>query len=193
MLWLLIAYAFAATRNLGTLTRQLGLTTRPTLGGGAFAWVALAMGAASLYFTPGEPALSEQTATHSREGTAAWSAFVIYMSVCTPFAEEIVMRGILYSAFRSSLGVPISIFLVVVVQASFHWSILSKDLINSILLIAGGIILCLLRDRTASLWNCVLFHGIYNASVSSEWPLCIISMGIVLPQCKWQSPSLSSQ
>ncbi len=75
MLWLLIAYAFAATRNLGTLTRQLGLTTRPTLGGGAFAWVALAMGAASLYFTPGEPALSEQTATHSREGTAAWSRF----------------------------------------------------------------------------------------------------------------------
>ena len=91
------------------------------------------------------------------------------------------MRGFAYSAFRGSYNPILSTLIVVVVYVGyFHWGLISRDLTALLSLSAGSIALCIIRERTLSTWNCVLFHVAYNATVMRQWVICFVGMGLVL-------------
>ena len=92
------------------------------------------------------------------------------------------MRGFLYRAFRGSYGILLSVLSSFCIVTYFHWGLLSNPLVF-VCLTAGAILLCTIREWTGSLWNCILFHAVYNASVTLDWPWYVLGMFILLPFC----------
>lgn len=86
-----------------------------------------------------------------------------------PLFEEITMRGFLYRAFRERYGVSFSIFTIVVVAAITHLGVTTKSLSISLLLTVLQVILCLFLEMTRNLWNCIICHVLYNATLISAW------------------------
>ena len=111
-----------------------------------------------------------------------WWSYVAYLVALAPFFEETVIRGFLYRAFRGSYGVAPSILSVLVPVAYFHWGLLSRPL-SFICIVAGAVCLCMIRERTASLWNCVLFHAAYNATVTLRWWFPVFGLLALFPLC----------
>jgi hypothetical protein len=90
--------------------------------------------------------------------------FYLAPALMAPFYEEICMRGFLYSAFRRSYPVWLSMTLLLCVTVLTH----SSQVFRSAVAFAGigGITLfqCYLRERTGSLWSCILCHFVFNLS-----------------------------
>jgi uncharacterized protein len=111
-----------------------------------------------------------------------WWSYAICIVLLTPFYEETVMRGFLYRAFRGSYGVLASAAFVLLVVAYFHWGLLSRPLSFACIAL-GSLLLCGIREWTGSLWNCILFHAAYNATVTLRWPFYVFGLLAVLPLC----------
>ncbi len=83
-----------------------------------------------------------------------------------PFVEEVVYRGILYSAFQRSVGIPLAVlittFLFALVHVPQYWG--SPGTIFLICLLS--LILTLIRVRTGNLLPCIALHTIFNGSQS---------------------------
>jgi membrane protease YdiL (CAAX protease family) len=136
-----------------------------------------------LYFvTKGWEPQNTSAARLRSSGGGLWFSYLISTLVIAPFYEETVMRGFLYRAFRSSYTVPASAFCVVLVVGYFHWGLLAQPLFFADLVVGAGV-LCLIRERTGSTWNCTLFHAAHNASASVRWPFYLGGMLLVLPLC----------
>lgn len=79
-----------------------------------------------------------------------------------PFVEEVVYRGILYSAFQRSIGVWGAVASVTILFASVHflqyWGSPGTILLITIL----SFILTLVRVKTDSLLPCFILHTIFN-------------------------------
>jgi len=79
-----------------------------------------------------------------------------------PFVEEVVYRGVLYSAFQRSLGVPIAFllttFLFAVVHVPQYWPSFSTIFLLTVL----SLILTTIRVKTNNLLPCIIFHTIFN-------------------------------
>lgn len=86
----------------------------------------------------------------------------IVATVTAPFVEELVYRGILYSAFQRAIGVPMAFVLVTLLFALVHvpqyWPSTSTILLLTLL----SMILTAIRVRTGNLLPCVIFHTIFN-------------------------------
>lgn len=79
-----------------------------------------------------------------------------------PFVEELVYRGVLYSALQKSFGVPIGVFLVTVLFAAVHVWQYYPSFSTIFLICLISLILTLLRYRTGNLLPCILLHTIFN-------------------------------
>lgn len=88
-----------------------------------------------------------------------------------PVFEEIIMRGFLYRAFRKSYGISLSIFIVVLVSTLTHRSVMIVSVWVFLFLTALHIILCLILEKTCNLWNCIICHITYNATLACAWLL----------------------
>jgi uncharacterized protein len=79
-----------------------------------------------------------------------------------PFVEEVVYRGILYSAFQRAMGVPAAIGLVTVLFAVVHvpqyWPSYSTMLLLTLL----SLMLTGLRAWSGNLLPCVVLHTLFN-------------------------------
>jgi hypothetical protein len=89
--------------------------------------------------------------------------FVAFMATFTaPLVEEVIYRGLLYSAIQRSLGVGSAVVIVTALFAGVHfwqyWG--SPGTIVSICLLS--LIITLIRVRTDNLLPCVVFHTIFN-------------------------------
>jgi membrane protease YdiL (CAAX protease family) len=88
-----------------------------------------------------------------------------------PIVEEVVYRGILYSALQRTFGVTMAVILVTFLFAFVHvfqyWP--SYSTISLITLLS--LILTLIRVRTGNLLPCIIFHFLFNG---------IQSLGLVL-------------
>lgn len=82
-----------------------------------------------------------------------------------PIVEEIVIRGFLYRAFRRSYHVIFSISAIVVVAMVIHWNVIASSIWVLFLLAGLQVILCVLLERTHNLWNCIVCHVAYNATL----------------------------
>jgi membrane protease YdiL (CAAX protease family) len=86
-----------------------------------------------------------------------------------PIFEEIIMRGFLYRAFRKRYGVSFSIFIIVLAGTFTHLNAVTLSVWVLLLLTALQIILCLILEKTGNLWNCIMCHFAYNATLACAW------------------------
>lgn len=89
---------------------------------------------------------------------------VAFMATFTaPLAEEVVYRGILYSALQKTVGVNGAIGLVTILFALVHLPQYYPSFSTMLFLTLLSLILTLVRVRTGNLLPCVILHTIFNA------------------------------
>jgi membrane protease YdiL (CAAX protease family) len=79
-----------------------------------------------------------------------------------PIVEEVVYRGVLYSALQKSFGVPTGIFFVTVLFAAVHVWQYYPSFSTIFLICLISLILTWLRYRTGNLLPCIVLHTIFN-------------------------------
>ena len=89
---------------------------------------------------------------------------VAFMATFTaPLVEEVVYRGILYSAFQRTLGVWPAVATVTFLFALVHLPQYYPSHSTMFLLLLLSLILTLVRVRTDNLFPCIVLHTIFNA------------------------------
>ncbi len=83
-----------------------------------------------------------------------------------PLVEEVVYRGILYSALQRSFGVPVGVLLVTLLFALVHVPQYYPSYSTIFLICLLSLILTLVRVRTANLLPCIVLHTIFNGAQS---------------------------
>ena len=117
--------------------------------------------------------------------------------VIAPIAEEFFFRGFLYGALRTRLRWLPAALVGGLIFGSLH---VFTGLEAVPLLIALGVILCLLYERTQSLYPCIAFHALNNALAyggqTDAAPELAIGLGgamllacAVVPRVAWRTPS----
>jgi membrane protease YdiL (CAAX protease family) len=98
-----------------------------------------------------------------RSSRAAMLAVAFVASVTAPLVEEVVFRGVLYSALRRLAGSAGAVVFVVLIFAVIHvpqyWP--SYGVIATILLLST--VLTLIRARTGQLLPCFIVHLVFNS------------------------------
>lgn len=79
------------------------------------------------------------------------------------------MRGFLYRAFRDRYGIAFSMLTVAMAATISHVGVATASLTIFFLLTVLQVILCLLLETTRNLWNCILCHVLYNATLIGAW------------------------
>jgi membrane protease YdiL (CAAX protease family) len=90
-------------------------------------------------------------------------SFGIVAVLLAPFFEEPAMRGFLFKAFRNSYSLALSICLTTAVSLIFHFGKICHSFNALIIISLLNIILCVIRERTRSLWNCIACHLAFNS------------------------------
>jgi hypothetical protein len=79
-----------------------------------------------------------------------------------PLVEEVVYRGILYSAFQKTFSVPWAIVAVTLMFAAVHFVQYWGSPGTIILICVLSLILTMIRVKTDSLLPCIIMHTIFN-------------------------------
>lgn len=158
---LAVAWFVATKNNKFSLKDTLGLSS------GGFRWwyypVILisffAVAGAVSYFIPeGDNDLLRIL----RSSRMAVFAIVILATFTAPLVEEVVYRGILYSAFQRRVGVTGAIVIVTFMFAAVHvpqyWGSPGTILLICLL----SLVLTLIRVKTDNLLPCIIMHTIFN-------------------------------
>ena len=88
---------------------------------------------------------------------------VAFMATFTaPFVEEVVYRGIMYSALQRSVGVGLAILIVTTMFTLVHVPQYFESPATLFLLLVLSLILTTLRVVTDNLWPCVVLHTLFN-------------------------------
>jgi len=79
-----------------------------------------------------------------------------------PIVEEVVYRGVLYSAFQRSVGVPAAFCLVTLLFALVHVPQYYPSYSTIFLLILLSVSLTALRVKSKNLLPCIILHTLFN-------------------------------
>ncbi|REJ78170.1 MAG: CPBP family intramembrane metalloprotease [Acidobacteria bacterium] len=79
-----------------------------------------------------------------------------------PIVEEVIYRGVLYSAFQRTFGVPVAIAAVTVIFATVHVAQYYPDGATILSIVLLSLVLTLIRALTGNLLPCVVFHFVFN-------------------------------
>jgi membrane protease YdiL (CAAX protease family) len=127
---------------------------------GGLAVALLLLGAGIIKLT-GNPPTELDRLIESSRATALATAFLATFTA--PFVEEVVYRGVLYSALRRAAGTAWAVAIVVVVFTGIHvlqyWG--SVGVIGTILLLS--FVLTMIRAYTGRLLPCFVVHLVFNA------------------------------
>ena len=89
--------------------------------------------------------------------------FVAFMATFTaPLVEEVIYRGILYSAIQRSAGIGWAVLIVTALFAGVHFWQYWGSPGTIILICLLSLILTLIRVRTNNLLPCIILHTIFN-------------------------------
>lgn len=92
---------------------------------------------------------------------------VAFMATFTaPLVEEVVYRGILYSAFQRTFGVILAIVFVTAIFALIHFPQYMGSPATLIMITLLSLSLTLVRVKTGSLLPCIILHTAINGSQS---------------------------
>jgi len=75
------------------------------------------------------------------------------------------MRGFLFRAFRNTYGFLFATVLILVLTGLGH-DIISKSLAGFALIMSVNLALCFIREKSNSLWDCILCHLAYNSTLN---------------------------
>ena len=116
--------------------------------------------------------------------SSRWAVFLVaFMATFTaPLVEEVIYRGILYSAFQRTFGVAAGIVVVTLLFALVHVPQYYPSYSTIFLLLLLSRILTLVRARTGNLLPCIVLHTIFNGTQSL--------LLILEPYLKSQAPVL---
>jgi len=88
---------------------------------------------------------------------------VAFMATATaPLVEEVVYRGVLYSAFQRTFGIAFAVVIVTFLFALVHVPQYYPSFSTIFLLTLLSLILTLIRVRTNNLLPCIILHTIFN-------------------------------
>jgi len=79
-----------------------------------------------------------------------------------PIVEEVIYRGVLYSAFQRKLGVPIGVLLVTILFALVHVPQYYPSYSTIFLICLLSLVLTLVRVYTKNLLPCIALHMVFN-------------------------------
>ncbi len=115
-------------------------------------------------FSPAQTVLS-----NSLGQRGAW--YLGMLALQAPVTEEVVIRGYFYKAFRHDYSIIVSICCIVWITTLSHLSAF-ETVSGMIPLLVLAITTSIIRERTTSLWNCIICHLVYNIILESEtfWP-----------------------
>jgi membrane protease YdiL (CAAX protease family) len=89
---------------------------------------------------------------------------VAFMATFTaPLVEEVVYRGIMYSSFQRTFGVPIAVILVTILFAVVHVPQYYPSYSTILVICLLSLVLTLIRARSKNLLPCIVLHTIFNA------------------------------
>jgi membrane protease YdiL (CAAX protease family) len=97
-----------------------------------------------------------------RSSRAAVYIIAFLATFTAPLVEEVVYRGILYSAFQRSIGVPWAVFLATALFALVHVPQYYPSFATIILICLLSFILTLVRAKTGNLLPCIVLHTVFN-------------------------------
>lgn len=112
---------------------------------------------------------------------AAWCYFTLSAVLISPFCEEVATRGFLYPAFRRSYRFLVVTVIIVCLSAYFHWSSVSRSLFTFGCLASLWALLCIVREKTGSLWDCLLCHAVYNLFGLHLWIPAVAAVALFSP------------
>jgi membrane protease YdiL (CAAX protease family) len=88
---------------------------------------------------------------------------VAFMATFTaPIVEEVIYRGILYSAFQRTFGIVAAVIIVTALFALVHVPQYYPSYSTIILICLLSLILTLIRAKTKNLLPCIILHTIFN-------------------------------
>lgn len=95
------------------------------------------------------------------------SRYVVFLvafmaTVTAPLVEEVIYRGLLYSALQRSVGVKAAVAIVTILFAAVHLPQYWPSISTMILLTTLSLTLTLVRVRTDNLLPCFILHTIFN-------------------------------
>lgn len=181
-LWLFWGLWFSRALNAREFFLKVDLNKKISLYGYIAAWVAILIVWFEGYYTShwGVAGKNVNHIDHSLVGSY-YAFFVVETTMLGPFCEEVVIRGFMYSALRERYKMPLCVFLIVAFASFFHWGTMTSSFPTFLCLTLSFILLCVVRENTNSLWNCILCHGVYNAAAILLWYPTIIFMICLLP------------
>jgi membrane protease YdiL (CAAX protease family) len=164
---LLVAAYFARTETLAMFWKGFGLDRKPTEN----AWFGVATVIIVRLFGhfvrlhwrgKGVPTDAIHTFYHSLGLKQLF--FLLPLLLLAPPFEESIFRGFLYKAFRGSYSVGVSMVLIVVWTILTHWPAYLLSWLGAFELTTLAMVLCYLREKSDSLWDCIICHAIFNGS-----------------------------
>jgi membrane protease YdiL (CAAX protease family) len=130
------------------------------------------------------------------DSTAAMLAVAFLVAVVAPVAEEFFFRGFFFTALRAWKGLWPAAILTGLVFGGIHVG--SAEAVFLVPLAFFGFALCLLYQRTGSLYPCMALHCMNNSlafGVSQHWgwetaalfvsALSVISLGALVVRATW--------
>ncbi|MDX6305921.1 MAG: protease family protein [Blastocatellia bacterium] len=161
---LTLALIWAVATRLGKLPARevLGLTWPPSFGVWKSIGLAISLYLAATFVTAsfgGQPTELDRFLTSSR-ATALLLAFVAVATA--PLVEELIYRGLLYSALQRAIGRWLAVVVVSSMFAGLHvWQYRQNlGVIISITLLS--VVLTMIRARTGRLLPCFVVHLVFN-------------------------------
>lgn len=97
-----------------------------------------------------------------RSSRAAVFAVAFLATFTAPLVEEVVYRGVLYSAFQRSFGIAAGVMLTTFLFALVHFPQYYPSYSTIFLIVLLSLILTLVRVFTKNLLPCVILHTIFN-------------------------------
>jgi CAAX protease family protein len=184
---------------------QFGLRSTPL--GPALGWMAATYAAFWVFTAIWVAALGVKSDTEklpkelgADRSTVALLAVAFLVSVLAPIAEEFFFRGYFYGALRNWRGLLPAAVLTGLVFGGIHAG--SAEVAFLVPLAVFGFALCLLRERTGSLYPCLALHCVNNSlafGVSQDWgweipvllasSLALIALLVLAVRAVWVAPA----
>lgn len=88
---------------------------------------------------------------------------VAFMATFTaPLVEETIYRGILYSAFQRTFGIPLAVVAVTALFAGVHFLQYWNSPVALVMVTLLSLVLTLIRVKSDNLLPCIILHTIFN-------------------------------
>jgi membrane protease YdiL (CAAX protease family) len=162
---LFAAIYFARTDSFSTFCKAMGLDRKPT----ELAWFGVVgaltirfIGHLVLIFHWSRGITVHDIAAFKSAGGHERYLYLGPLLLLAPLFEESMYRGFLYKAFRGTWPVGISMALIVGWTTYTHWAYYSVSWIAAFDLSALTILQCYLREKSDSLWDCIICHAAFN-------------------------------